>query len=136
MMRSITAAFDDDVFQPSSVIAYGGSKNSISPLISSINDERITAVWSTVAFTAFYPIRANDPAAVAEVTAADIDFDAVNAAFFAKHLFGADRGLETPDIATTVNGAIIDVTVTFPDSGVPKDSRIFWMYNRGPDGSS
>ncbi|MGI9601123.1 MAG: hypothetical protein ACR2QE_04505, partial [Acidimicrobiales bacterium] len=26
--------------------------------------------------------------------------------------------------------------VTFPDGGVPEDSRIFWMYDRGPDGSS
>jgi hypothetical protein len=26
--------------------------------------------------------------------------------------------------------------VTFPDGGVPDDSRIFWLYDRGPDGSS
>jgi hypothetical protein len=26
--------------------------------------------------------------------------------------------------------------VTFPDGGVPEDSRIFWMYDRRPDGSS
>ena len=62
--------------------------------------------------------------------------DSVNAAFFAEQLFGADRGLETPDIATTVNGATLDVTLTFPDGGVPEDSRIFWMYDRGPEGSS
>ena len=249
MMRSITAAFDDDVFRPGRVIAYGGSKNGITPLISSIHDERITAVRSTRAFTALSPIRANDPAAVAEVAAANIGFDAaraaglpagdqpwnyynkgyrstaalldlarpfgwseadiqasfdrvaddlyvsenwdelaargveyfslpgshdwvaydvpgtstilpdlrtyilpngghdrpghpeapgdsVNAAFFAEQLFGADRGLETPDIATTVNGATLDVTLTFPDGGVPEDSRIFWMYDRGPEGSS
>lgn len=249
MMRSITAAFDDDVFRSGSVIAYGGSKNGITPLISSIHDERITAVRSTVAFTALSSIRANDPVAVAEVAAANIDFDAVraaglpagdqpwnyynkgyrstaalldlargfgwseadiqngfdrvaddlyvsenwdelaargvdyfslpgshdwvaydvpststilpdlrtyilpngghdrpghpeapdddvNAAFFAEHLFGEEGGLETPDIATTVNGATLDVTVTFPDGGVPEDSRIFWMYNRGPDGSA
>ncbi len=249
MMRSITAAFDDDVFRPGPVIAYGGSKNGITPLISSIHDKRITAVRSTVAFTVLTPIRANDPAAVAEVAAANIDFDNlraagltagdqpwnyynkgyrstaalldlaraagwseadiqanfnriaddiyvsenwdelaargvdyfslpgshdwvaydvpststilpdlrtyilpngghdrsghpeapddnVNAAFFAEHLFGADRGLETPDISTTINGATLDVTVTFPDGGVPDDSRIFWMFDRGPDGSS
>ena len=249
MMRSITAVFDDDVFRPGPVIAYGGSKNGITPLISSIHDERITAVRSNVAFTAFSPVRANDPAAVAAVAAADSDFDSaraaglaqgdqpwsyynkgyrsfaalldlaraavwseadiqtsidrvaddlyvsenwdqlaargvdyfslpgshdwvaydvpdtsiiqpdlrtyilpngghdrpghleapddsVNAAFFAEQLFGASRGLETPDIATTVNGASLDVTVTFPDGGVPEDSRIFWMYDRGPDGSS
>jgi len=249
MMRSITAAFDDDLFGPGPVIAYGSSKNGITPLISSIHDERITAVRSNHAFTTLSPIRAHDPAAVAEVAAADIDFDAaraaglpqgdqpwklydkgyrsnlaffdlllaagwseaeiqassdrvaddlyvsenwaqlaargvnyfslpgshdwvandvpstgtilpdlrtyivpngghdrpghpeapdntVNAAFFAEQLFGADGGLETPDIATTVNGANLDVTVTFPDGGVPEDSCIFWMYDRGPDGSS
>lgn len=132
-----------------------------------------------VAFTAFSPIRANDPAAVAEVAAANCGFDAaraaglpegdqpgnyynkgyrpgggldlaraagwsaayilpngghdrpghpeapdnnINAAFFAEQLFGAERGLETPDIATTVNGTTLDVTVTFPDSGVPDDN--------------
>jgi hypothetical protein len=249
MMRSITAAFDNDVFRAGPVIAYGGSKNGITPLISSIHDERITAVRSNVAFTAFSPVRANDLAAVAAVAAADSDFDSaraaglaqgdqpwnyynkgyrsfaavldlarasgwseadiqtsidrvaddlyvsenwdqlaargvdyfslpgshdwvaydvpgtstilpdlrtyilpngghdrpghpeapgdsVNAAFFAEQLFGADGGLETPDIATTVNGATLDVTVTFPDGGVPEDSRIFWMYDRRPDGSS
>jgi hypothetical protein len=249
MMRSITAAFDDDVFGPGPVIAHGGSKNGIAPLISSIHDERITAVRSTVAFTARTPIRANDLIATAEVAAADSDFDAavaaglpqgdqpwgyynkgyrstaafldlaqaagfseaeiqdsfdrvaddlyvsenwdelaargvdyfslpgshdwvaydtpgtstilpglptyivpngghdrsghpeapdnnVDAAFFAEQLFGADGGLETPDIATTVNGATLTVTVTFPDGGVPEDSRIFWMYEREPDGSS
>ncbi len=249
MMRSITAAFDNDVFRAGPVIAYGGSKNGITPLISSIHDERITAVRSNVAFTAFSPVRANDMAAVAAVAAADSDFDSaraaglaqgdqpwnyynkgyrsfaavldlarasgwseadiqtsidrvaddlyvsenwdqlaargvdyfslpgshdwvaydvpgtstilpdlrtyilpngghdrpghpeapgdsVNAAFFAEQLFGADGGLETPDIATTVNGATLDVTVTFPDGGVPEDSRIFWMYDRRPDGSS
>ena len=47
--------------------AHGGSKNGITPLISSIHDDRITGVRSNVAFTAFTPIRANDSAAVAEV---------------------------------------------------------------------
>jgi hypothetical protein len=249
MMRSITAAFDDDMFQPGPVIAYGGSKNGITPLISSIHDERISAVRSTVAFTTFSPIRANDPASVAEVAAADGEFDnarvaglpegdqpwdyytkgyrsaaalldqaraigfseteiqasfnriaddiyvsenreqlaargvaifslpgshdwvaydvpstgtilpdlrtyivpngghdrpghpeapsnSVNAVFFAEQLFGADGGLETPSIASTINGTNLDVTVTFPEGGVPEESRIFWMYDRKPDGSS
>ena len=249
MMRSITAVFDDDVFRAGPVIAYGGSKNGIAPLISSIHDERIIAVRSNVAFTAFSPIRANDQTAVAAVAAADSDFDStriaglaqgdqpwnyynkgyrsfaalldlarasvwseadiqtsidrvaddfyvsenwdqlaargvdyfslpgshdwvaydvpgtstilpdlrtyilpngghdrpghpeapadsVNAAFFAEQLFGANGGLEIPNIATTVNGTNLDVTVTFPDGGVPEDSRIFWMYDRQPDGSS
>ena len=249
MMRSITAAFDDDLFGPGPVIAHGSSKNGITPLVSSIHDERITAVRSTHAFTALSPIRAHASAAVDEVAAADSDFDAardaglpegdqpwsyyykgyrataafwelaqaagwteaelqasadrvaddlfvsenwgelaargvsifslpgshdyvaydvsgtgtilpdlrtyivpngghgrpghpaapgndVDAAFFAEQLFGAGGGLETPDIATTINGSSLEVTVTFPEGGVPEDSRIFWMYDRRPDGSS
>jgi len=249
MMRSITAAFADPLIQPGPVIAHGNSKNGIAPLISSIHDERITAVRSTHAFTALSPIRAGDPEAVAEVVAADADFDAaraaglpagdqwwnyyykafrsgdafraairahgwteaeiqaafdrvtddlyvsenwqqladrgveifslpgshdwvaydvpdtstilpglrtyivpngghsrsghpeaptngVNPAFFAEQLFGAEGGLETPEISAVVNGAELDVTVTFPEGGVPEESRVFWMYDRGPDGSS
>ena len=247
MMRSITAAFDDPLIQPGPVIAHGGSKNGITPLISSIHDDRITGVRSNVAFTAFTPIRANDSAAVAEVLAANADFaaaqagglppgdqpwtyyskayssdlleaaeiygwseadvqesidrvaddfyisenwgalmargvdifslpgshdwvaydvpgaatilpqlrtyivpngghnraghpeapsDVVDPAFFAEHLFGEDAGLEIPDIATTISGPNLDVTITFPGGGVPEDSRIFWMYDRAPDGSA
>ncbi len=249
MMRSITAAFDDSLIQPGPVIAHGNSKNGIAPLISSIHDERITAVRSTHAFTALSPIRAGEPDAVAEVVAADADFDqaraaglpagdqwwsyylkafrsgdpfraairaygwteaeiqaafdrvtddlyvsenweqladrgveifslpgshdwvaydvpetskilpglrtyivpngghsrtghpeaptnGVNPAFFAEQLFGAEGGLETPEISAVVNGAELDVTVTFPEGGEPEESRVFWMYDRGPDGSS
>lgn len=80
MMRAITAAFDDDLFLPGPVIAYGNSKNGITPLVSSIHDERIVAVRSTSAFTALTPIRTNDPLALAEVAAADSDYDAAVAA--------------------------------------------------------
>ncbi|MCP4835678.1 MAG: hypothetical protein GY895_13060, partial [Phycisphaera sp.] len=60
----------------------------------------------------------------------------VDAAFFAEQLAGAGRGLETPEIATMVDGDMLEVTVTFPDGGVPEESRVFWMYDRGPDGSA
>lgn len=246
MMRSITAAFDDDLIEPGPVIAYGNSKNGLTPLVAAIQDERITAARSTRAFASFTPIRAHDPVAVAEVTAANKDFEAaradgllpgdqpwnyyykgfmnfieaagtvgwseadvlasidriaddlyvsenwdalmdrgvdifylpgshdwvaydvpgvsnslpgmrtyivpngghdrgghpqapsedVDAAFFAEHLFGADGGLEIPNITATLNGAVLDVTVTFPEGGEPEVSRIFWMYDRAPDGSS
>ena len=45
-------------------------------------------------------------------------------------------GLETPEVSTVVMGDTLVVTVTFPDGGVPEESKIFWMYDRGPDGSS
>ena len=246
MMRSITAAFDEELFQPGPVIAYGNSKNGLTPLIASIHDERITAVRSTHAFTTDTPIRAHDPDAVAEVEAADQDFadarDAglppgdqdwsyyakgfsnlveaattvgwttdevltaidriaddlyvsenwdeltkrgveifsipgshdwvaydvpgtgvilpglrtyivpngghgrnghpeapsknVDAAFFAEQLTDADGGLETPEIFTAIDGDTLEVTVTFPAGGEPEESKIFWMYDRGPDGSA
>ena len=247
MMRAITAAFDDELFQPGPVIAYGNSKNGMTPLISSIHDDRITAVRSTHAFTTYTPIRAHEPTAVAEVEAANEAFAAafqaddlpegdqpwsyydkgfqnfieaaetsgwssnealaaidrfaddlyvsenwdeltargveiftlpgshdwvaydvpgvgvelpglrtyivpnggharnghseapskdVDAAFFAEQLAGADRGLETPEVSTVVMGDTLVVTVTFADGGVPEESKIFWMYDRGPDGSS
>ena len=31
---------------------------------------------------------------------------------------------------------MLEVTVTFPDGGIPEESKIFWMYDRGPDGSA
>jgi hypothetical protein len=246
MMRSITAAFDDELFRPGPVLAYGNSKNGITPLVASIHDERVTAVRSTHAFTTFTPIRAHDTVALAEVEAANQAFAAarkaglpegdqpwnfyakgftslleaaedlgwsdaellaaiervaddlyvsenwdeltargveifslpgshdwvaydvpgtgamlpglrtyimpngghsraghpeapskdVDVAFFAEQLSGADRGLETPGVATAIKGGVLEVTVTFPDGGAPEDSRIFWMYDRGPDGSA
>ena len=246
MMRSITAAFDDALFQPGPVIAYGNSKNGMTPLIASIHDERIDAVRSTHAFTTHTPIRAHDPDAIAAVTAANKDFAAaraaglpqgdqpwnyyakgfqnlienagslgwtpeevlaairrvaddlyvsenwdeltkrgveifslpgshdwvaydvpgtgailpglrtyivpngghgraghpeapsrdVDAAFFAEQLAGTDGGLETPEVTTAIEGGTLEVTVTFPNGGVPEESKIFWMYDRGPDGSA
>ena len=246
MMRSITAAFDEEVIQPGPVIAYGISKAGITPLIASIHDERITAVRSTHAFTTYTPIRAHDLDAIAEVEAANQDFAAaraaglpagdqpwnyyaagfrslidddvtdgwttqeildaidrvaddlyvsenwdaltargveifslpgshdwvaydvpgtgaklpglrtyivpngghtraghpaapsrnVDAAFFAEQLNGAGGGLKTPEINTAIDGDTLEITVTFPDGGVPEESKIFWMYDRGPDGSA
>ena len=246
MMRSITAAFDDDLFETGPVIAYGNSKNGITPLISSIHDVRVTAARSTHAFTTYTPIRAHDSEAIAEVEAANQNFaDAradglpegdqpwsyyskgfqnliqaagkfgwttaevltaldrvaddlyvsenwdelmargveifnlpgshdwvaydvpgtgeimpglrsyivpngghgrgghpqapsndVDAAFFAEQLTDTDGGLETPEISTVINGDLLEVAVTFSEGGEPEDSRIFWMYDRGPDGSA
>lgn len=246
MMRSITAAFDDELFQSGPVIAYGNSKNGMTPLIASIHDERITAVRSTHAFTTYTPIRAHEPTAIAHVESANQAFAAaradglpqgdqpwnyyakgfqnlveaaapsgwttievmaaidrvaddlyvsenwdeltkrgveifslpgshdwvaydvpgtgaalpglrtyivpngghgraghpeapsknVDAAFFAEQLTGAGGGLETPEITTAIDGDTLEVTVTFPDGGVPEESKIFWMFDRGPDGSA
>ena len=55
-------------------------------------------------------------------------------AFFAQIFAGGDEGLET--MITNQDGNTLEVTVTFPKGGEPEDSRIFWMYDRGPDGSN
>ena len=60
----------------------------------------------------------------------------VDPAFFAEQLHGDEQVLETPEIATAIVGETLEVTVTFPEGGEPEDSRIFWMYDRGPDGSA
>ena len=248
MMRSITAAFAEEEIQAGPVVAHGNSKNGMTPLISSIQDDRITGVYSVVAGTAYTPIRALDPLALAEVTAANEDFeqareddlpegdqdweyyyqgfntelllaaaemgwseqdmrDAMDriaddiylsenweevqargveyfclpgshdwvaydvptasqmlpdlrtyiqpnaghsrrghldspdeaqakSAFFAQIFAGGDKGLEVPTLITNQDGNTLEVTVTFPEGGEPEDSRIFWMYDRGPDGSN
>ena len=247
MMRSITAAFAEEEIQAGPVVAHGNSKNGMTPLISSIQDDRITGVYSVVAGTAYTPIRALDPLALAEVTAANEDFEQARAddlpegdqeweyyykvstqnsslpplkwagpsktcvmrwiallmtstsvkigkrckpevsstsaclvpttgwpttcppqakccptcaptssptpataaghldspdeaqaksAFFAQIFAGGDEGLEVPTMITNQDGNTLEVTVTFPEGGEPEDSRIFWMYDRGPDGSN
>ncbi|MDH4169018.1 MAG: alpha/beta hydrolase [Acidimicrobiia bacterium] len=248
LMRSITAAFADGAIAPGPVLAWGGSKNGATPLISSIHDDRITGVYAKVAPTTYSPIRGHQPVAVAAVDESDADFDAARAAglapgdqpwpyyeqayrsdlaqaaraagwgehdlralmnaigddvyiseswerlrarglevfsapgshdwvaydvpttgdvlpdlrqyirpnaghgrpghpqspadtraddvFFAHHLFGAAAGLEAPEVTTQIVGSTLNVTVVFPDGGVPEDSRVFWMYDRAPDGSS
>ena len=57
-------------------------------------------------------------------------------AFFAQIFAGGDKGLEVPTMITNQDGNTLEVTVTFPEGGEPEDSRIFWMYDRGPDGSN
>lgn len=59
----------------------------------------------------------------------------VDAAFFAKQLTDVGGGLETPEITTAIDGDTLEVTVTFPAGGEPEESKIFWLYDRGPDRS-
>lgn len=37
---------------------------------------------------------------------------------------------------TTINGQRLDVVVTFPQGARADQSRIFWIFNRGSDGSA
>jgi len=58
------------------------------------------------------------------------------AAFLLGHFFGGEKMLPPPTVKTTVNGQRLDVVVTFPKGARADQSRIFWMFNRGSDGSA
>lgn len=58
------------------------------------------------------------------------------AAFLLAHFFGGEKLLPPPLVKTNVNGQRLDVVVTFPKGARADQSRIFWMFNRGSDGSA
>jgi hypothetical protein len=62
--------------------------------------------------------------------------EANKAAFLLQHFFDdAGTMLEPPEVRHKLTGGKLKVTVTFkPDSG-DDSGRIWWMYDRGPDGS-
>ena len=58
-------------------------------------------------------------------------------AFLLDHFFGGkDSFLEPPSVRTSVKGKRLSVTVTFEPSSRAESGRIWWMYDRGPDGSA
>ena len=61
IMMRITAAFAEEEIQAGPVVAHGNPKNGMTPLISSIQDDRITGVYGVIAGTAYTPIRRLDP---------------------------------------------------------------------------
>jgi len=64
--------------------------------------------------------------------------DAQNkAAFLLQHFFsGVDPMLESPSVDYQINGKKLLVAVQFKPSSQAESGRIWWMYNRGPDGSN
>ena len=58
------------------------------------------------------------------------------AAFLLGHFFGGEKLLPPPTVKTTRNGQRLDVMVTFPAGARADQGRIFWMFDRGPDGSA
>ena len=58
-------------------------------------------------------------------------------AFLLNHFFGGkDSFLEPPSVKTSVKGKLLTVTVTFKPGSRAESGRIWWMYDRGPDGSA
>ena len=58
------------------------------------------------------------------------------AAFLLHHFFGGEGLLPPPAVKSKVEKEKIQVTVTFPKGGKAESGRIWWMYDRGPDGSA
>jgi len=58
-------------------------------------------------------------------------------AFLLHHFFdGVESLLESPGVSYEVKGAMLWVTVQFKPGSGEKSGRIWWMYDRGPDGSA
>ena len=58
------------------------------------------------------------------------------AAFLLHHFFGGEGLLPPPAVKSKVEKEKIQVTVTFPKGAKAESGRIWWMYDRGPDGSA
>jgi hypothetical protein len=57
-------------------------------------------------------------------------------AFLLTHFFdGPERLLEPPSIRTQQEGRRLQVSVRFPEGSVAETGRIWWLYDRAPDGS-
>jgi len=58
-------------------------------------------------------------------------------AFLLNHFFGGkDSFLESPTVRSSVKGKRLSVTVIFKSRSRAESGRIWWMYDRGPDGSA
>jgi len=57
-------------------------------------------------------------------------------AFLFNHFFeGVDDMLQPPKISTTINDKKLLVKVKFPENSMTESGKIWWIYDRGPDGS-
>jgi len=57
-------------------------------------------------------------------------------ALFLNHFFGGNEALlESPAVKTLVKGKTLQVTVQFPAGSIAESGRIFWIFDRAPDGS-
>ena len=62
--------------------------------------------------------------------------EANKAAFLLQHFFdGADEILESPAVTYAITNGRLTVTVKFKPNSGEDSGRIWWMYDRGPDGS-
>ena len=60
------------------------------------------------------------------------------AAFMLKHFFPKEMEealLEPPNVESKVKNKALEVTVTFPNDSREESGRIWWLFDRAPDGS-
>jgi len=57
-------------------------------------------------------------------------------AFLMHHFFGGEPMLDPPSVRHEVKGGVLSVSVRFKPGSGESSGRIWWMYDRGPDGSA
>ncbi len=82
-------------------------------------------------------LRANSGHSIREKHPAREKDEGNKTAFLLNHFFGGkDALLEPPTVTTSIKGKRLTVTVTFKPGSRAESGRIWWMYDRGPDGSA
>ena len=58
------------------------------------------------------------------------------AAFLLRHFFGGEGLLPPPRVESHADEDKVEIKVIFPESAKAQSGQIWWMYDRGPDGSA
>ena len=63
--------------------------------------------------------------------------EANKSAFLLEHFFDeVEPLLESPKLTHTLDGNMLRITVQFPEGSVAESGRLYWMYDRAPDGTT
>ena len=81
-------------------------------------------------------LRANSGHGVREPHPAAERSEQNKAAFLLHHFFGGEGLLPSPRVKSWVNGEKIEIKVSFPAGAQAQSGQIWWIYDRGPDGSA
>jgi len=81
-------------------------------------------------------LRANSGHGVREPHPAAERGEQNKAAFLLHHFFGGEELLPPPTVESKADEDKVQITVTFPKGAKAESGRIWWMYDRGPDGSA
>ena len=81
-------------------------------------------------------LRANSGHGIREPHPAAERSEQNKAAFLLHHFFGGERLLPSPRVKSWVNEKKIEIKVSFPAGAQAQSGQIWWIYDRGPDGSA